>query len=184
MANIKFNPSWKKYEQDLKSSDRETSLKASEKFESERTHEIQTDNQAKRWEEGRKAELARLKPQWAKKMESSKPLDPLQELRKFGSFETNFTPVEGYLIIEVDNSGEKTTASGLIIKSEKIENSGIVLKVGNDVKVYSPTLSTILAPCRFADHILFKRGAGVEIDIKGKHCRLIQFGDVLGVFDD
>lgn len=66
---LKFNPSWKKYEDGMWSGDKKTSMDRTDKFLAEREHALKTDSRAKNWEEGRKKEWARNKPYWVKDMQ-------------------------------------------------------------------------------------------------------------------
>jgi hypothetical protein len=64
VPSTRFNPSWKKYEEGMKHQDSKTQVESGDKFMDERDHAMKTDPQAKRWEDSRKASLARDKPQW------------------------------------------------------------------------------------------------------------------------
>jgi co-chaperonin GroES (HSP10) len=179
MPNLKYTPEWKKYEADLKSEDRETSLKASEKFEAERNHQMKVDAKARRWETSRKEHLAKLKPQWAKKVVAN-PSDPLDKLKKFGAYKYDLAPTRGYLLVLPDK--QEQTQSGIILKVDEEPNTGRVVRTGDPVRISEKF--AIDAPCSAGDLILFKRGAGVEMKIKDNNCRLMQFSDVLGIFEE
>jgi len=66
--NVKFNPSWGKYEQNYWTPDPDvnSSNDLTDKFLDEREHQLKVNPKAKRWEEGRKKEWARNKPYWVK----------------------------------------------------------------------------------------------------------------------
>jgi hypothetical protein len=66
---VKFSPSWKKYEEAMKHPDSKVQGEATDKFLAEREHAMKTDPQARRWEESRKASLAKDKPQWIRHMQ-------------------------------------------------------------------------------------------------------------------
>lgn len=64
--HIAFTPSWRKYEDAMKNPLNKRQAVAGDKFFQERERAMKTDPKAKAWEEGRKAEWARNKPQWVK----------------------------------------------------------------------------------------------------------------------
>lgn len=175
MVNLTYTPAWKKFEKDLKNPDVDKSLKAAEAFEGTRAEEMRKDSQARRWETSRKESLAKLKPQWVKdRIKKEKPVDPLIKFKQFGEFNYNLRPVKGYLLLETPQKAQETTATGIIVQREDhIDNFAKVACLGEGDY-----------PCKVGDLILYKRGAGVELKLKGKDCRLIQDTDVLGVFYD
>lgn len=66
MVYVKFSPSWKRYERQLREGTPQQQQEAAEKFTAERDHAMKTDPQARRWEESRKRYYAKQKPGWAK----------------------------------------------------------------------------------------------------------------------
>lgn len=64
---VHFTPSWKRHEDAMHNPDPKIQREATDKFMAEREHEIRTDPEARRWEEGRKQSIARNKPLWVKK---------------------------------------------------------------------------------------------------------------------
>jgi hypothetical protein len=64
--NLRYTPSWKKYEEGMKHQDSKNQVESGDKFMDAREHAMRTDPQAKKWEESRKATLVREKPQWIK----------------------------------------------------------------------------------------------------------------------
>lgn len=180
-----FTPSWKKYEEKIFKGTPQEQTEASTNFIAEREHQIKVDPQAKRWEEGRKKEVAKEKNTYIKEKRASetKEVDKMRKnMRVFGFSNNDLIPAAGYLLVypEVE---EQTLASGIVLTTESMvnmTNRGRVIEVGrsgvsNDGRV-------VEKPCEKGDYILFKKGAGVEIKIKDKDCRFMQFSDILGVF--
>jgi len=66
---VAYSPSWRTYEADMHSDDKNVSLDASEKFEKEREHQMNTDPRAVRWEKSRKESWQKDKPYYVKKVE-------------------------------------------------------------------------------------------------------------------
>jgi len=64
---VAFTPSWKKYEQNYWTPDSRDDKDLADKFIAERDYAMKTDSKAKKWEEGRKQEWARNKPEWIKR---------------------------------------------------------------------------------------------------------------------
>lgn len=185
MAHIKFNPEWAKFEEDMHSSDPQKAQEATEKFTAARDHAVRTDSQARRWEESRKEGWAKDKPQWVKKRikAENEPLEMMKKsLRQGGSFDTGFKPAPGYVIVEVEKKETKTEA-GIYIPDEAtdgLKNTGIILDVGDELIVGET--KTIKSPCSIGDTVMFKKGAGLEMEIADRDCRFMQFSDILGIF--
>jgi len=182
-----FTPSWKKYEEAMRHPDSKRQGVATDKFIAEREHAVKTDSEARRWEEGRKKELARNKPQWIKEQQEKEVAPIKQAEKKFknvGTFEYGLRPTPGYLIIEP--SIEEKTSGGIILSNQQTNNTGIVLEVGE--KLYCKHCFTSIetqpteAPAKKGDKILFKMGAGIEMKLKDKNCKFMMFSDVLGIF--
>jgi co-chaperonin GroES (HSP10) len=173
---------WKRYEKKMKEGDVETQRKSTEAFLEER--EIQTKNSraAREWENSRKKEFESHKPEWHKDKADKKEAEvnkSWNNLFKAGTFTSNLKPAPGYVLLGIGNK-ETTTETGIII-SEAVEdpNEGIVLEVGTKL-IWDRTETE--CPCKVEDRILFKRGAGLNLNIKGRDCKLIYFPDILGIF--
>jgi len=184
-ATMTFTPSWKKHEEKIFKGTPQEQSEATEKFLAERKHAIETDPQAKNWEEGRKKQVAKEKNTFVKEKRASetKEVDKMRkDMRVFGISNNDLLPAPGYLLVSPEVE-EIKTASGLYIPTDtnaNMTNRGYVVEVGrsgitNDGRV-------VEKPCEKGDFVLFKKGAGVEIKIKDKDCRFMQFSDILGVF--
>lgn len=77
-VTITSKPSWVAESERILNSrrtdDPELESKATEAYETMRSKEIRSSRAARAWEEGRKAELARYKPEWVKKGRNTKEL--------------------------------------------------------------------------------------------------------------
>ena len=185
MGRLKYTPSWKQYEKDLHSEDAETSLKAAEKFDLEREHEMKTSAQARRWEESRKAELARLKPEWVKKRIKSEDEEQKKLFTQYlkGGHVAKIKPAPGYVIVKPVIEDAKTK-SGIVLP-DHVEipepNKGIVIGVGNQ-KVHAGGVIEE-PPCDEGDKVLYKFNT-LELSIEGVKHNLMGFSDVLGTIID
>lgn len=184
-----YTPTWGQYEEDMKTKTGEEALKAGEAFIEERKKETAKSTQARQWEEDRKKEIFKNKGEWTKKrLEEEHNNDPktqlLKELKDGGSFKSNIKPTGGYILIEIVR--ETQTASGLYLANTEVEpNTAIVLEVGEPlmkVNVYNK-LDKIPSPAEVGQKILFKKFAGLNVNIQNKECRLIQFTDVLAIIE-
>jgi len=173
---------WKKYEKDIKNPDIATQQKALDAFDEERTLQMKTSEKARNWEKGRKAEIARNKPFWRKEIDDKKKEKvnkPFKQLLEAGTFVSDLIPAPGYVLISY-NKIETQTEAGIIIAQEVEEsNEGVVLEAGPTL-IWDKTVTE--CPCQVGDKILFKRGAGLNLMIKDKTCKLIYFPDILGIF--
>lgn len=186
MLTTKFTPSWKKYEEAMHKGDAKTQAEASDKFLQEREHELKTDKQAKRWEEGRKISIAKQKPDFVKekRRKETTELDEMRaSMRKFGYSEKRLIPAPGYILIEPEVREEKTIG-GIVLPEEStsaMTNRGLVVEIGNEGITNDGR--DVRKPCKKHDLVLFKKGAGVEIEVQGKKCRFMQFSDILAIFE-
>lgn len=180
----KFDPSWRTHEKDMYHEDPNIQKEAGEKFLAERQHEIETDPQARRWEESRKAEAIKEKPQWVKQ-QRQKDLEPLnnliKDLRKGGSFMEALLPSPGFLIIDPIQYQEGVTESGIFVPTEHSD-------IPNTAKVHRTSEYKVLPSgekqsvwFKDGDKVLVRKGAGLDIREKGKELKFISFEDVLGV---
>lgn len=189
---MSYKPTWSRYEEAMRVKKGDEALKATEAFLEERERETTKSIQARKWEEDRKKEMFREKPNWVKqRLEQEQEQDPtkqfIKEVKQGGSFQTYVTPMGGYILIELLKK-EKVTESGLYLPDENSEepNQAIVLKCGRPlekINVYNK-LDRIPCPVDVGQKILIKKFCGLELDISGKNCRLIQFTDVLAVIND
>lgn len=183
----KFHPSWKSYEKQLHDSDPKKAEEASDKFYLDRKHELEVDPRARKWEESRKQSAAKEKPEWVKqkRQEESQPLQKLiRELRKGGSFMKILIPSPGFLVIDPIKHNEGVRDSGIYVPNEHSDtpNTARVWRT-SDYKVLSngekqePSFKD-------GDEVLVRKGAGLEIQEKGKDLIFISYEDVLGVMKD
>lgn len=192
---VLYSPTWKPYEKDLNSDDPKKSVQAAEAFDAEREHEMKVSKKAKDWETGRKTDIAKQKPDWKKKMLRKEREDkekPLRDLLKGGSF-NGLKPSPGHVLIEVDYQEEKMVGSFAVVTDIAEPNTGTVLAVGDKLlnKGYfarsrSQKEIDIVAECPVTveDRVLFKKGAGLEVNVSTKRCRLMAFSDLLAQIYD
>jgi len=173
---------WKKYEKDIRNNDIDTQVKATDAFLAERELQTKTSEGARRWEEDRKKEIVKNKPLWRKEKDEKRSEDlkkPFKKLLQAGAFNSGLTPAPGYILIGVDKQ-ESVSESGIVIAQTVEEpNDGVVLEVGGQLVMEKNTMQ---CPCTVGDKILFKRGAGLNLTIEERDCKLIYFPDILGVF--
>jgi co-chaperonin GroES (HSP10) len=186
MPTLKYEPSWKQFEDKVHAEDTETQIKATDAFIEERDKELAVSKTARDWEQGRKKEWTDNKPQVVKERqieEVKRSTLNIKKIKDLGEFHKNIKPAQGYLIVEVEHDEEELTSSGIYIapNSTREPNTGKVLAVG-DAKVSDGM--KIWPPCERGSKILFKRMAGADVGIKGADCRLLQFSDVLAEFEE
>lgn len=172
---------WKKYEKDIKTLDGEDQAKAIDAFDEERTLQLKTSEKARQWEKARKEEIAKNKPLWRKEVDDKKKAKTnkaFKNLLEAGTFISDLKPCPGYVLISYEKI-ETQTETGIILAQEQEEsNEGVVLEAGTKL-IWDRTVTE--CPCKVGDKILFKRGAGLNLMIKDKSCKLIYFNDILGV---
>jgi co-chaperonin GroES (HSP10) len=173
---------WRKYEKGIRSNDTDTQIKSTEAFVAERDLQLKTSASARRWEQDRKKELAQNKPLWRKAKDKKREEDqkkPFEKLLQAGVFDSGLTPAPGYVLLGIDKQ-ETVSDSGIVIAQEVEEsNEGVVLEIGKELILEK---NTVPCPCKKGDKILFKRGAGLNLTIKDRNCKLIYFPDILGIF--
>lgn len=185
MPNTPYQPDWKKHEAGLFHPDPKVQQEASDKFEAERDHALKTDPAARRWEKSRKESVAKDKPHFVKERLAKEKAEINQfnvGLRKAGSFDNGLRPSPGYLIVEIEKQEEKTSA-GIYLPaetSEVMQNTGRVVDLGDPLP-FSDNRDLPL-PCQVGDKVMFKKGAGIELDMENRNCRFMLQSDILGVF--
>ena len=182
---LKYTPSWKKHEQDIFSG-KENSDEKMDKFLAERDHAIKTDSKARKWEKGRKMQLAKNKPIWAKKQKEleEKPFKDFEKkLKTAGSYEYGLIPTPGYILVAPQK--QEQTKGGIILPNSEGTNIGKVLEIGP--RLYckhcfvSASVQPTEPPAKKGDMILHKVGAGMDIQLKNKDYKIMMFSDVLGI---
>jgi co-chaperonin GroES (HSP10) len=180
-----YNPTWKKYEEDIHNEDAQIAIEAGEKFELERKHEVETDPQAKRWEEGRKEAIAKDKPAWAKarqKAEEEKMAGFLKQFKYGGVYMKNLIPVPGYILVKRIKM-DSVTESGILLPADVQQRelpTAEVLEVSGD-KVYDNGVVE-KCPCNKGEKVLHKFGAGLEVTSKQGEVVIMGFADILARF--
>lgn len=173
---------WKRYEKDLNNPDPEKARIATEAFIEERDRQTKTSQAARQWENDRVAELKKNKPKWVKEKRKSDQVKDFSEgLRSWMGYDSLPHPCPNYLIVKTDEDKNKTE-SGIILQSEALKNNiGICLAIGGEY--IGPGYKLPLPPpCKVGDKIMFKIGAGIEVEVKDKKYKFMQYSDVLGIF--
>lgn len=188
MPSTPFKPSWAKHEAAMHGDDAKESIKATNAFVEEREKEMKQSKQARDWEKSRKESFLKDKPAYLKKIQKEeKENDPVEifkrQMKSAGVFEWGLTPTEGFVVVEVRQMPNMTKA-GIYLpegSEEGLENTGVVIGYGPGALHYSG--QHVECPAEVGDMILFKKGAGLDITLRGKVSRFMRFDDILGVFD-
>lgn len=177
-------PDWTKHEEKIHTGTPDEQLKAADALVEERDKEMAVSRKSRQWEEARKKELMDFKPKWVKeknKDEHRKQFGEIEKfnknLRKMGTFD-NVQAMPGYLIIRIDEPPKAVTDSGIILTdSSNVEepNTGIVVSVGADQNMPN---KLIKCPVKIGDHVIFKRYAGLELNINNEYCRFMLWDEV------
>lgn len=181
MIDNPYNPTWKEHEKGLHSEDPKVQKKAEEAFDETRKKELATSTKAKHWEADRKKQWAKDKPAFVKKRLASE-LDSVEEfkkeLRKGGKFDNTLQPTPGYYVVIVDQVPAETT-SGIILPDsvDDMQNTGVVVAEGG----VQYDGAELYHPIKGGARILFKKGAGMDIELSWGKCRLMGYADILGV---
>ena len=190
-VSVGFVPAWRKYEEGMKHPDSKDQVTSGDKFVAERKHELETNPQAKRWETGRKKAWDSAKPAYVKKQieEVNAPLKKIEDaIRNVGKFESNITPTPGFVIIEPDIKEEKAESGIYMPENTADANTGTVIEIGTTLQCkhcfISNDVQPTQPPAKKGDRVLYKLGAGINLQIKEKKCKLMMFGDLLGIFHD
>lgn len=184
MAKLKYTPDWKKYEAKMRSEDGEEALKAGEAFIQERETSVKNDPKARRYEESRREAWAKEKPEWKKqqlKKEAEREAKIIRELRDGGVLMKGLKPAPGLLLIKTKTPSE-TTESGLYLP-ENVEYESNIATV---LRTSDPRLTMVgeeKPPCKEGDDVLVRKGAGLNVKIKGEPCLIISFAEVLGILE-
>lgn len=168
-----FEPTWKQHEKELSSDTSDGSA-----FIETREREIQTSEQARSWEEGRKKEWADNKPEYVRKRnlkEKEKLTKSLDVLLDGGDFQEKVIPSPGFILIKLDEVPNKMGAIYLPVSNEDAPNTGIVIEVGEDEE-------NKFAHKKGDRVIIRKFSANLHVNIKGVRYYFLMFSDVLGRF--
>lgn len=180
-----IDPTWKRHAQDMHSDNDVVADKAQEAFVTERSKEMQISPKAREWEEGRRQEWIKNKPEYVKKR-NKKILDPslktLENLRDAGSFQEEVIPSPGLVLIDVDPV-ETKTPSGYVLPETKDDtpNTGTVIEVGQ--ALVATNGDRISFPFKRGDRVIFQKYApNMHVNIKGHRFFFMQFNTILGKF--
>lgn len=184
MTNAKYHPEWKKFEKDIYSENPQKAREAAEAFDETRAHELKNSQKARDWEKSRREAVAKNKPHYVKERlnkEQQELLKPFMSLKQAGKFDTGLVPMPGYIIVILDE--QQKTESGIYLADEAvIQNTARVLAVGNGVLLDSGKYVEL--PVSPGEVVMFKRGAGLEMEIKDRKCRFMMFSDILAKESD
>lgn len=175
---------WKKYEKDIHSQDVDTAIKATEAFVEERNRQMATSDKARKWEEDRRKTNAKEKIQWKKEQLKKDEVKDFKEgLRSWSGYDSMIQPCANYLIVETKKQ-TSTTETGIVLQTESIrDNVGVCIAIGGDY-IGAGYRLPLPPPCKVGDKIMFKLGAGIEVEIKDKKYKFMTYADVLGIFND
>jgi co-chaperonin GroES (HSP10) len=189
MVNIKtFEPSWKKYEKDIRSEDNKKAFEAGVKFDIIRQDEMRKDRKARKWEESRKQAFLSEKRNFVKQITQQEQQEKQNLITKYlqgGFLMSNLRPSPGFVLTKpITRKEERKTESGLYL-AETVDthepNQSEVVAVGKDKLHVGGLIEE--APCKVGDTVLHKFGT-LELTLKGVKHNLMGFGDVLGVLED
>lgn len=177
------NLSWRKHEQQMRSNDSALAEKAGDAFIAERELQTKTSQQARSWEEGRRNELIKNKPEYVKKRNQVNK-DPshktLERLRNMGSFENQVIPSPGFVLIDVDPVEIKNPL-GYTLPQNKDDapNTGVVMEIG--AALIAGNGDKIEFPFAKDDRVIFQKYApNLHVNIKGHKYFFMQFNMILG----
>lgn len=140
---------------------------------------------ARDWEEGRKKELAKNKPLVVKERlikEQEKSTLNIKKLKDLGSVKRVIKPAPGYVLIEMEREVEREIGGLILPGSGREPNTGTVLSVGDKLPISGDLV--LWPPVEVGKKVLFKRGAGAEIDSEDRDCKLMQFSDLLAEIEE
>lgn len=181
---MKYEPGWKQYEKDLHSDDADTARKAGIAFDEARNHELKNSTTSRNWEESRKEEWAKEKPQWKQQQlkQEQANLDRInQQLREGGHLMKGLIPRAGLLIVKPEK--QESEDSGIYIPDsvQYLSNTARVVRVSEAVK---STTGNIECPCKVGDLVMVRDGSGLDLKINKEHHLLIRFDEVFGVVEE
>jgi len=180
-----YTPAWQQYEEKLHTGTPQEQREALDAFVETRDRELAVSKKARDFETSRRTELAKYKPEFTKKRlkkEQEEPLKIIKELKDGGQFSTNLTPMPGYVVVELEKAQDIAVAGLYLASTEDVEpNRGTILACGEQLVMAKNVLN---CPVKVGDRVLFKKFAGMDMLVKGKDCRLMQFTDLLARFDD
>ncbi len=165
-----YEPTWAKHEKNI------STIKGAEAFDEERTREMAVNPKAREWEESRRRVLQAQKHDYSvkeKNKESEELANVLKDMKKVGEFNERLIPEAGFILVKVDEF-KKHTDTGIKLPDELIpdHNTGVIVEGKGKGK-----------------HILYKKGAGLDVVVQNQALLLmryvddIQLTDVLGVFE-
>lgn len=181
-----LKPEWGKYEKDMHSEDPKKAAEAADKFLLEREHQTKTDSKIKKWEEDRKKDAASQKPDWKKsqlKDQKEKAETPFKKLKQLGSFYGGLIPAPGYILVKPEDERLQTDTGIYLPDTDYNPNIGIVRATGKPALIPNGRGKFLECPVNVGDRVLYKRGAGADLDMDGEDYLLMLFTDILGTFE-
>lgn len=157
---------------------------AGEKFALERANELKTNPEARRWEESRKKEAMDSKPEWKKQQlrkETDRDKRIINELRDGGHLMKGLQPAPGLLVVKTNETSDMTNGGIYLPDNVEYESNICTVLRASEYKMHQGVKEE--APCKEGDEILVRKGAGLNIKIKGEACLLIRFDEVFGVLE-
>ncbi len=182
MSNTPFKASWSEYTKDMTSTNLDTALKATDAYQEAKAKELKTSKRARKWEKSKNEVLMKEKPEWVKEKREKEQAPfkkMITELKSGGKFDTGIKPMPGFILVKPEF--KDTTDSGIALVSDDSAkmntNKGVVLATGDErVDLYK----VVYSPVNEGDHVMFKKGLpGLEMDVKGEYCLLMQWSDIL-----
>lgn len=176
--NAKYRPHFVEVAQKLSNvhATAKESIQAGDIIQEIKEKELVSDSRAKKWEQDRKKEWKENKPYYMKSLEKGDPAAyAIAEIKHGGKFKS-IKPTTNYLLIRTDK--HETTASGIILtKTEDVPNTGIVIEAADTG--FLPDGSLIKIPFKKADHILFRKYAGMEVEVNGEKLLMLTLLDII-----
>ena len=158
----------------------EENIQATELIQAVKEKELASDLRAKQWEADRKKEWKANKPAYLK---SKTPIDPskeiMDEIYNGGKFKS-INPAPNLILIKVDL--EETTSSGIVLPTEaKAPNTGIVIEASK--QAFLPSGDICNMPYKSGDHLLYRKFAGMEVEVNGNKLLMLTLQDILGLIE-
>lgn len=151
-------------------------IKATELIQEAKEKELASDPRAKQWEKDRKKEWQANKPYYMKSKQKADPTQQIMDDIYHGGKFKALTPGPNLLLIKVDE--EDTTQGGIILPTEaKAPNTGIVIEASS--QAFLPNGNICNMPYKKGNHILYRKFAGMEVEVNGNKLLMLTLQDVL-----
>lgn len=187
MPKVAYVPEWKKFEKGIRSDNAQEARKSTDAFLETRTKEMATSKKARDYELSRREANAKDKPAFVKeRIAKERAEDPMlkfnKEVKQAGVHENELAPAPGYLVVEIEATEQKTETGIYLPDNTDLTmiNTGTLRAVGQGIRLDNG--NEVSFPIPVGTKVLFKKGAGIEMKIKGKLCRFMMFLDILAFF--